>query len=731
MDPTVIFSHLQRFSQPSEVWVPTELLRSGAVLHARGLINSQAIQHNLDWVWPMWVERQFNPMDKAFIPRAFSLTHINLTHRNWTAIGVPDFPNFPIVDPHGLVTPFYDGWSMDAWIVGENFSLLPSRVFEIEQGLDLYNTLAVLTYAQLGSLILHSRSEVKVENDIPVCEIIYRAVSPSKGWLAVCPRPYNPEGVSFIHSIERLSEAPGWTINEKQRVNLSENPFCYLFSNYSSGDIYSRILSFNAFEHVPDKEAVSCSVGMASAAALYRLEPHQPKEITVKIPLVKARLGSYAPWSDHLETQCRLKIPDEKFESLYKAALKTLILHTPEEVYAGPFTYKRFWFRDTAFILYAMIATGLLKNMEKILDHFPRHQRATGYFMSQDGEWDSNGQAIWILQRFAAMTNTKIKHEWLSSVYHAARWIQWKRLPSKHKELHSGLMPSGFSAEHFGPSDFYYWDNFWCAAGLRAASTLAAQESPDLSKKFREGADDLMHSIEESLAAVQKRLKYMGVPASPYRRMDGGAIGSLAASYPLQLWSAEDKRTMQTVEFLVRKYFLDGAFYHEISHSGINTYLSLHVAQVMLRAGDERFYDIVKFIADLASPTGQWPEAIHPLTKGGCMGDGQHIWAAAEWVLMMRNMFVREEENNRTLILCSGIPEKWIKEGEALFFGPTLTVFGKVSVSIKVDEFVRVSWDGQWYGEPPVVEIDLPGYPRQVIKDNVNTVRMRSNAIIQ
>ena len=48
LDPIVVFSHLQRFSKPSEVWVPTELLRSGAILQARGLMNSQAIQHNLE-----------------------------------------------------------------------------------------------------------------------------------------------------------------------------------------------------------------------------------------------------------------------------------------------------------------------------------------------------------------------------------------------------------------------------------------------------------------------------------------------------------------------------------------------------------------------------------------------------------------------------------------------------------------------------------------------------------
>ena len=88
------------------------------LFHARGLINTKAIQNNLDWVWPYWVERQFNPADVSFIPRAFSFSHINLTHRNWTAVGLPDVPYYPIVDPRGLVTPHFDGWSLDFWLIG-------------------------------------------------------------------------------------------------------------------------------------------------------------------------------------------------------------------------------------------------------------------------------------------------------------------------------------------------------------------------------------------------------------------------------------------------------------------------------------------------------------------------------------------------------------------------------------------------------------------------------------
>ena len=53
IDPITVLSRLHRFSEPSEVAVPLELLRAGVAFHSRGLMNTQAIQHNLDWVWPI------------------------------------------------------------------------------------------------------------------------------------------------------------------------------------------------------------------------------------------------------------------------------------------------------------------------------------------------------------------------------------------------------------------------------------------------------------------------------------------------------------------------------------------------------------------------------------------------------------------------------------------------------------------------------------------------------
>jgi hypothetical protein len=706
LDPIALLARLRRFTQPAEVTEPIELLRAGVLFHARGLINSRVIQHNLDWVWPYWAERQFDPRDDAFTPRAFSITHVNLTHRNWTAIGWPGRDELPIVDPRGLLTPFFDGWSLDAWGIGDDGRrLLPSRSRAADQWLSLAEGLEVVTAVEESGMTLDQRASVQLENGAPVCLLRLTLRGDTAGWLVLALRPCNPEGVSFIHALTLAPARDAWLIEGERLVEWGIAAERHHVSDYRQGDVAIHLLDRD------EQRQGECEVGMVTAAALFRLEPERSRSLTVRVPLARPEAGpDGAAWARSLEGACALRIPDERCRFLYDAALRTLVLHCHDEVYPGPYTYKRFWFRDAAFILHALACAGLSGRVERVLDGFPARQTAGGYFHSQDGEWDSNGEALWILERYCALTGQPPKPEWWKAIARGARWIARKRLADGDAP-HAGLLPAGFSAEHLGPNDYYYWDDFWGIAGLRAAAALARRHGDEeAEREFGNAAEEFERALERSLQRVSDRLGGPAVPASPYRRLDAGAIGSIAAGYPLQLWPARDPRLLATVEFLLDRCFVQGGFFQDMIHSGLNAYLTLHVSQVLLRAGDARAFALMETVAALASPTGQWPEAIHPRTLGGCMGDGQHVWAAAEWVLMIRNAFVREEGD--TLVLASGIRPAWLAAGETLRFGPAPTVFGTVSVTVEPEpgQAATVRWEGVWRQPPAAIEVRLPGH---------------------
>ncbi len=709
LDPIALMTRMHAFAQPSEVAEPLELLRAGAIFHARGLLNSRVIQHNRDWVWPFWVERQFDPHDDAFVPRAFTITHINLTHRNWTAIGVPDWPDMPIVDPRGLLTPFYDGWSIDLWLItGDGRILLPSRAPGASQALDV-DGLAVTTETRDGALALIARAEVEEDGEggAPVCRLSVDAHADADGWLVASLRPCNPEGVSTIHEAALAADRRSWLVEGKRRVVFSEPAARHHVSNYRAGDVHLHLLDLD------DQQSGSCDVGMLTAAALFPVRGGEGRRLEVAVPLGapadQHRRRRRPSWPEALEGHARLSVPDAAAQRLYDIAVRSLVLHSPHEVWPGPYTYKRFWFRDAAFIVHALLCAGLTGRAERALDLFPQRQTAFGFFHSQDGEWDSNGEALWIMERFCRLTGRPPKQAWRNAILKGGQWIQRKRLADDGRTAHSGLLPAGFSAEHLGPNDFYYWDDFWGIAGLRAAAWMAARlNESSAAEDFAGHAEDFAGAVERSLAQAAARLGRPAMPASPHRRLDAGAVGSLAAGYPLQLFAPDDPRLLDTVAWLREACFVDGGFFQDMIHSGINPYLTLHIAQVLLRAGDAAAPELMRRVGALASPTGQWPEAVHPRTLGGCMGDGQHVWAAAEWVLMLRNCLLREEGDG--LVLGGGVPEDWLAAGRAVRFGPAPTAFGPVTLTIEADgDAARVRWQGAWHREAPAVTVRLPG----------------------
>jgi hypothetical protein len=717
MDPFALLARLRKFAEPSEVNAPLELVRAWTVFQARGIVNTRAIQHNLDWIWPYWVERQYDPHDVSFLPRAYSVTHINLTHRNWTAVSLPDGDLYSLVDPRGLVTPLPDGWSLDFWLRTKDGELLPSRAKEAEQCLDTGSRRGVVTRVASSDLSLASHVFMRrAAKERPELVIELNAETGKAGDLLVNVRPYNPEGIQFVDRVDAQENGTGWRINDETEITFSDAAEKMVTGSYERGDVY------NLLDDEDGEVSVKCDVGMATASAQFPLTVGSSKKLRVCVELPEPpdelRLenedgspdGRIADWNDLHEIGPGLNVPDPLFERLFDASMHTLLAFSARDVYPGPYTYRRFWFRDACIMLRSLVAMNHDERCSYMLEkRFGRRQTRRGFFESQEGEWDSNGQVLWLAGEYERSTGHAVTSECIEMLRKGADWIGRKRRKHLHDPAVKGLLPAGFSAEHFGPNNFYYWDNFWGASGLlEFAEMLERSGDKDGAAGYREEGEAFLQDVLRSIHRTETYRRTGAIPAAPNRRLDAGAIGVLAAGYPLRLVGADDAALLATVDFLMENCLFEEAFFQDMMHSGMNAYLTLHIAQVLLRAGDDRYAALVRRVAELATPTGQWPEAIHPITKGGCMGDGQHGWAAAEWVMMIRNMFVREEENE--LIIGSGLFPEWLAAEESLAFGPTKTAFGNVRVHIEpVAAGRRVTIDAQWRRRPQV-RICLPGF---------------------
>ena len=701
-DSLQLFDAATKVSGMSASALPKDLIRIGMRMHLRGLLNTLAIQSNRDWIWPFWVERQFNPRLKGFLPRSHSLSHINLTHRNWTILGALGNSHRAVVDPCGLITPWLGGWSLDYWLATQDKLHVPARQDEIKQKMHARFPQIKTTFQADGFQLKMRVATISLKGQpfvLARTQITNRSSEPRGAHFYYSIRPYNPEGISLIRTLEFVDQHVWW-VNGQPAVIVLEAPNRVCCSDLRDGDVSLT------FRESRSNNQVVCSTGMATGLAEYRLDlkPQQtahfialltlgtenalaPASLLPNFNYAAVKQQFRKEWQSRLAQGATFQFPQRKLNESFQA--NKMYLHMFDRgltMTPGALTYSNCWIRDSAFMIHALDKLGYHDQAREKLLHLLGRQDRDGYFVSQEGEWDSNGQVLWVMLEHHKLTRDLA---FLRQVYRGlargADWIERKRKETKRvASPHFGLLPAGISAEHLGPSDFYYWDNFWGVAGVRRAA-LAAEllGHAGEARRFNGYAQDYWTEIERSLQASEKFAGTACLPASPYRRFDSGAIGSLCAVYPLGLIEAAHPRVVNTVRLIEEKCLIGNGFFQEHFHSGVNGYLTAHLAQCYLAMGNPRVWRLVRYLLAHASSTYTWPEAFHPITKGGCMGEGHHGWVSAEWILLLRNLLYNERGDR--LCLTPLLDSKDLKPGNTFSVHSGPSYFGTVGFKLFAD----------------------------------------------
>jgi hypothetical protein len=717
-------STFQRLGETFEVQLPGELLPVGARTVLRALRTRSAAQLGVDWVWPYWLQRQLDPSAPTFVPRGHLPFLVNLTQRNWTMVGNIDSPWEAIVDPRGLVTPWFDGWSLDWWIGADDRWHFPSRDVAVRQRLiDAAPVVETAMRVPSGDAVqrVYGVRGGGDSGELIVVEIENRSPLPFVAALAV--RPYNPEGLAVVERIGMVDRTV--TVDGRPALLFPKPPARLAASTFHDGDCALAVIDGRAGTTFPSR--LRCEAGLAQAAFLFPV-PHRGT-LRVAMPIVPARrtrrrglarrrverlpeLPDSLPaaatvargWTAQTQRGLGLELPDTQLMAAVEANVRyLLLLHDGDTITPGPATYHRFWFRDAAYLLAALDRYGYHDEVAEVLRSYPGRQHVDGFFFSQRQEWDANGAALWTMgEHWRLVRDRELLELEAAAVARGARWVERKRRSRRARrdpELR-GLLPASISAEHLGPFDYFYWDDFWALAGLgRAAELLDAAGDATAAGEARRWAQAMDADLESSLAATARRLGTLAIPAGPRRRIDPAIIGSLVACHPLGLFDADDPRMAATATTVRDRFCQGDAFFQGISHTGLGTYLTLQLAFVELHAGDRRALDRLAWMMRAATPTWTWPEAIHPQLGGGCMGDGHHGWAAAEFLSFVRTLLVREvaSAGQRELALCSMLPDTW--HGSNLEVHRAPTRWGSLSYAVR------------WHDDRPALLWELTPHP--------------------
>jgi len=701
---------LAAMGRPSQVSFPPELLEQGAALALSGIGNTAAIQSNPDWVWPLWVERQTDPDSPEFIPTGLNVLTTNVTGRNWTSIGLDGSPREAMVDPVGMLTPHPWGWSVMPWLRLGGALRVPSRMDGIRQTSRSGAWASVRSeWAEDGIGWSWTWEAVELDGEEGILHtqrLENRSTGELDAALGLSLRPCNGLSIGHINALSLRDRV--WKVNGRAALLLFSEPSRSLVSDRHHGDPLEHRPAGLPLGRLRSRSGIATGVSEWDAP----LAPGAAATVSAFVPLaagigsssrlrrIPSRSLEYArermadTWRAASREGTQVAVPDDRLQEAFDAVRSRLHVFDDQDRYSpGTFLYHHHWFRDAAFLSLGFENMGLGRRTVEKLEMYPRRQARDGLFKSQTGEWDANGQALWALGLHVRRGGDPgLADRLWKTVVRGAQWIDTARRSGGDAHVpHRGLMPAGFSAEHFGPNDHYLWDNFWSIAGLEQASDLAGllgrrSDESRFEGMLEEYRADLAAGIRWGMERARGAL-----PCSPYRRLDAAAVGNLVAVSPLGVASPDDPWVGPTVEFLLAQCFRKGLFFQSIVHTGLNPYLSIQVARVLQARGDARLHGILQAVLDHASPTWCWPEAIHPVTGGGCMGDGDHGWAAAEFLSLVRDLFVRESPG--ALLLLDGVPAPWFRSGRPFSIARAPTDHGEIDIEIHPeDDLVRIDW---------------------------------------
>ena len=219
-----------------------------------------------------------------------------------------------------------------------------------------------------------------------------------------------------------------------------------------------------------------------------------------------------AGWRALLARGARLALPEPAVLDTYLASIAYQFIGLDlGEPHAGEGFYDELYLRDGAYQAISLAHAGYLEEARRALEHFPAHQKESGQFVSQEGQLDANGYAIWALVEYGLIAGDD---GWLERVYPALRrsveWIRRTRAAGD-APIGPGLLPPAIADGEFlweGKNRIVGYD-LWNLRGLRSAAEAARRlgRAGEAAEMDRE-ADGYLRAI---LAAADRA----GVPWLP------------------------------------------------------------------------------------------------------------------------------------------------------------------------------------------------------------------------
>ena len=538
------------------------------------------------------------------------------------------------------------------------------------------------------------------------------------------PGHYRQPGVEFD---------PKWVYSFSDHAFLRSGKAFYLFEKPDEKMLTPRQRYNIQIDNAPRALEVFPTSLVGAVQYNSILAPGAERTITFRMPLVPVEEGAETEkilaasyddalaqtirtWEQLVAQGMQIETPEAKVNNTFKASLVYDLIardHIGNDYIqtVNKLHYHAFWLRDASDIVHMYDVTGYSHIAAQDLEFFPRFQKSDGMFLSQEGQYDAQGEALWAYGQHYRMTHDlEFARKVFPSVERAVQWIVTAR---KTDPLH--LIPASFVKDNEYVEGHITGYNFLALSGIRNAAILAdAVGKPEEAKAWRAEYDAYRGAL---VNAIHRCAKIDGgsIPPSLDGDCGGQYWGNLLGTYPEHVLAPEDPLITATLQATRAKYaegistYGSGRFLHD--------YVGIKNSFTEIIRGDqqEAVQDLYGWLVHTSSTQEGFEFAIR------AWGDRDfadnlppHGWFAAEFRTMLRNMMVREDvsQAGRQVHLLSVMSPEWMGGGKTIRVERAPTEFGEVAFTLTQPDAGSAVLDltTQWREKPDALVVHLPWF---------------------
>ena len=406
-------------------------------------------------------------------------------------------------------------------------------------------------------------------------------------------------------------------------------------------------------------------------------------------------------WDRWLGEGAAFSLGDPEVENALRAA--RIVLLTSRErrgelvlPMGGPFQYRDVWLRDGVRAAHALVLAGHVAAARQLVAGLASLQWPNGAFLTQHGQLDGTGQALWAFEQVLLRPATQDDlGPTLDQGLAAWHWIARQRSPARGAAVRfAGLLPFGDPRDNELVSAPLVGNDAWAIAGMRGLERLLRAGGRTAQ------ADSVASDLTGYRRGFHDALEASGSGDVPAAWSGGGRDwGNLSAGWPCAALGSNDPRLAALAARVWARAGGAGlACYGPVD--SLHAYAGADLATWALLAGRRQQADSV-FAAMLHWRTASGT-AGEVFARDGGFGRNvpPHATSAAALVAYARNAILFDDPD--TLRLTLGARERWWR-GARVERAPTW--WGALDVSFRRDGDAA-TW--AWTPVPVWTELVLP-----------------------